>query len=65
MTAFEIYEEEAKKIFRDFNGHCFVEKADDSKGYDRAYRKAFGRCVVTLLHCIRALAGTLSHRAIL
>jgi two-component system CheB/CheR fusion protein len=26
MTAFEIYEEEAKKVFRDFNSHCFLKK---------------------------------------
>lgn len=26
MTAFEIYEDEAKKVFRDFKQHCFLKK---------------------------------------
>jgi DNA-binding response OmpR family regulator len=32
MTAFEIYEEEAKKVFRDFNRHCFLKKPMTTKG---------------------------------
>jgi CheY-like chemotaxis protein len=33
MTAFEIYEEEAKKVFRDFNTRCFLKKPVTSHGF--------------------------------
>jgi DNA-binding LytR/AlgR family response regulator len=28
LTAFEIYEQEAKAVFKDFKTHCFVKKAN-------------------------------------
>jgi CheY-like chemotaxis protein len=31
MTAFEIYEDEAKKIFKDFKTHCFLKKPMTTK----------------------------------
>jgi CheY-like chemotaxis protein len=32
MTAFEIYEDEAKKVFKDFNTKCFLKKPVTTKG---------------------------------
>jgi hypothetical protein len=32
MTAFETYEEEAKKVFKDFKQHCFLKKPITPKG---------------------------------
>lgn len=31
MTAFEIYQQEAQKVFRDFKQHCFIKKPMSAK----------------------------------